>query len=428
MNFRSLLQRGQRARERQIVGVGNFSSSTLALPGTGANWRVEAGPLELNATVAICLGKIIGKVQQARLAVSIWGEDGSVNYRSDSLLDAWRKPNPFMSEAWLATSIAACLKVHGNAFLLKRRSTGGALIGFWPLHPSQVQPKSDRYIDGSPNQGADLVTRFDITPYGGGGVLSVAPSEVVHFRHGLPDPKNPALGVSPLAALVRQVCTDNEAATYLASLLANMGVPGVILSPKEGATWPSNDQRERMRELWRTFTRDRRGEPLALPGPIDIRQVTLSPTDLKVIEAKVQASTEICAALGVDPMIVGLPSQSKTYNNMEQAREAFYEDTIFSLLQAIVEGVAPCLLEQPGVRLNANERLGYDRTIFRELEGDAERQEKIAEKVFRTGASTRGEFRRALGYETELDDRRTFFELQSSTQIHATTSATNSNV
>jgi HK97 family phage portal protein len=412
MNIRSLILRGHRKRTHAIVGPGNFFSSTLALPSTGQNWRVEAGPFESNATVAICLGKILGKIQQARLAIGIEGEDGSFNYRQDAFLQPWKQPNPFMSEPWLASSIAACLKAHGNAYLLKRYSEGGALIGFWPLHPMQVQPRADRTLDGSPNRGTDLVTRYDVTPYGGGAVLAVDPQDIVHFRHGIPDPKNPALALSPLAALVRQICTDNESATYLASLLANMGVPGVILSPKEGTAWPSSDQRERMRELWKTFTRDRRGEPLALPGPLDIRQVTLSPTDLKVIDAKVQASTEICAALGVDPMIVGLPSQSKTYNNMEQAREAFYEDTIFSLLQAIVEGIESCLLQQAGFRLQSNERLAYDRTVYRELEGDIVKQSRIAEQIFRSGASTRGEFRRALGYSDQLDDPRTYFDLQ----------------
>ncbi len=409
MNLRALMKRGNLPK---IVAGQNRSGFSLALPGTGVNWRQEAGAFEANATVAICLGKIVGKVQQARLSVRSLGEDGALNYRADPLLHPWQRPNDFMTEPWIAASLATALKVHGNAFLLKRRSVGGALVGFWPLHPMQVEAKSDRYLDGTLNSGSSLVTRYAVTPYGGGSTLEFDPSEIVHLRHGIPDPKNPAMGLSPLAALVRQICTDNEASTYLASLLANMGVPGVILSPKEGNTWPSNDQRDRMRDLWRSFTRDRRGEPLALPGPIDIRQITLSPTDLKAIDAKVQASTEICAALGIDPMIVGLPSQSKTYNNMQQAREAFYEDTIFSLLEAISEGISSTLLDQPLVRLKPNEKLGYDRTVFRELNGDTERKATIAETIFRNGGSTRGEYRQALGYETELDDPRTYFDLQ----------------
>ena len=60
--------------------------------------------------------------------------------------------------------------------------------------------------------------------------IDLAPSKVVHFRFGM-DPENERKGRSPLAAALREIFTDDEAANYTASLLRNMGVPGIIVSP-----------------------------------------------------------------------------------------------------------------------------------------------------------------------------------------------------
>ena len=55
----------------------------------------------------------------------------------------------------------------------------------------------------------------------------------MHFRFGL-DPENDRKGRSPLAGVLREVFTDDEAANYTASLLRNMGVPGIIVSRRGG--------------------------------------------------------------------------------------------------------------------------------------------------------------------------------------------------
>ena len=45
------------------------------------------------------------------------------------------------------------------------------------------------------------------------------------------DPNNTRKGLSPLASLYREIFTDDEAANMTASLMRNIGVPGVVLSP-----------------------------------------------------------------------------------------------------------------------------------------------------------------------------------------------------
>jgi hypothetical protein len=56
---------------------------------------------------------------------------------------------------------------------------------------------------------------------------------VVHFRFGK-DPRNLLRGFSPLAAVMREVYTDDQAANFTAAILKNLGIIGVIFAPERG--------------------------------------------------------------------------------------------------------------------------------------------------------------------------------------------------
>lgn len=407
-----------RPQNRNLETVGNsYVGGTAMLGGylrygaSDRDWRSEAGQLESNSTVAIAIAKISAKVAQAKLELKTIQPDGAVTYKPDARIFAWTNPMPGLDQQTLLKAISCSLKVYGNAYLLKRRNKTGLMIGLAPLMPFQVYPKSDVHVDGTPNTGNELITRYQIFPYGGGQMFYVAPSEIIHFRDGMVDANNPALGMSALMACLRQVVTDNEAANYAATLMSNMGIPGVIFSPKDSnALEPSTEQRKSMRDRWQSFTRDRRGQAMDLPGAFEITRVAMSPTDIKAIEQKIHGMTEILAALGVDPMILGLPSDSKTYNNMAEAREAFIEDTILPLLSVIAMTMDKAFFEE-GLQLTTEQYLAFNNSCYRELDEDITAKYDRAEKAFRSGASTRGEFRKALGFIDNLDDGRTWFDM-----------------
>jgi hypothetical protein len=48
------------------------------------------------------------------------------------------------------------------------------------------------------------------------------------------DPNNMLRGFSPLAAVMREVYIDDQAANFTAAILKNLGIIGVIFSPKDG--------------------------------------------------------------------------------------------------------------------------------------------------------------------------------------------------
>jgi hypothetical protein len=105
-----------------------------------------------------------------------------------------------------------------------------------------------------------------------------------------------------------------------------------------------------------------------------------------------------------------LPSDSKTYNNISEAREIFIEDTILSLLSVIASTLDKAYNAE-GLGLKPNQYLAFDPSVYRELDEDITAKYERSELAFRAGASTRGEFRKALGFQTELDDPRTWFDM-----------------
>jgi hypothetical protein len=114
-------------------------------------------------------------------------------------------------------------------------------------------------------------------------------------------------------------------------------------------------------------------------------------------------------------MVLGLPSDSKTYNNMNEAREMFIEDTILPLLTTIAKTLQTAFIKE-GLLLKENEELAFDYSCYRELDEDITAKYERAEKAFRAGGSTRGEYRKALGFQDNLDDPRTWFDLNALTK------------
>jgi hypothetical protein len=86
----------------------------------------------------------------------------------------------------------------------------------------------------APEDGSEFLSHYLYKP--GGAALPIAPRG--RGRRPLPrrhDPKNMRLGLSSLDGVIREIFMDLESSNFVASLLRNMGVPGVVISPKGGA-------------------------------------------------------------------------------------------------------------------------------------------------------------------------------------------------
>ena len=209
-------------------------------------------------------------------------------------------PNPGYDGASLFQASVISYILDGNGYWIKRRNRFGGVVEYWYVPHWTIAPQI-------PSDGSRYITAYDYAPDGVfGGRPDVLPvSEVVHLRFGL-DPRNTRKGISPLRPLMREVFTDEEAAHFSATLLRNMGVPGVVLSPKVSEYLPTQQEVTDTKEYMRNqFKGDNRGEPLVMGGPTDVVQFGFDPNRLTLASLRDIAEERVCAMLGVQAAVVG---------------------------------------------------------------------------------------------------------------------------
>lgn len=233
------------------------------------------------------------------------------------------QPNPYYGEAllWKATVLSYCLD--GNAYWQKVRNRYGGVLGYWYLPHFAVTARW-------PNTGDTFISHYEYRPVSGQGPINLPVDDVVHYRYGL-DPRNTRLGMSPLKPILREVFTDEEAATFSAALLGNMGVPGGVIAPATKDALPSQDDINRMKEHMKGFRGERRGEWLVLGNPTDIKQFGFDPNNLTLGNLRDIAEERVCAALGVPAAVVGFGSglqQTKVGATMRELRREAWDSCI----------------------------------------------------------------------------------------------------
>ncbi len=335
-------------------------------PPSRYNFRTEAGLAWDNGPVRTGL----------KWLARAWPEAPMVVYRPDAkgelqkvpghpLLDLLMHPSRFYSGARLWAGTILSWVVDGNAYwYIERNGVGQALSLIYVPH-FQISPYGDP-------TGRELVGGYLYRVNGEEYPFPV--EDVIHFANGV-DPMNPRRGLSDLGAELRSICTDNESQSYAASLLRNFGVPGVIISPK-GETTISPEAATQLKSMWRErFTGDSRGDPLASPLPIEVTNPGFSPEQLALDKLASLGTPRICAAMGLDPLMLGLPSDVKTYSNLQSAREGAYENTLIPLQQVIDDTITTFLM--PLISgAGTSDRLGRDYTQVRCLAQDMDAQYK----------------------------------------------------
>lgn len=234
------------------------------------------------------------------------------------------RPNEFYGESllWKATVLSRCFD--GNAYWRKIRNVYGGVLGYVYLPHFLVEPKW-------PEDGSVFISHYQYAPFG----LSTHPidipvRDIVHFRDGL-DPRNVRKGMSALKPLLREVCTDEEASSFAATILGNMGVPGGVIAPSDKDALPSADDVKDMKEYMRSFAGQRRGEWLVLGAPTQIAQFGFDPNNLMLGNLRDISEERVCAALGVPAAVVGFGSglqQTKVGATMRELRKEAWDSCI----------------------------------------------------------------------------------------------------
>ena len=399
------------ARPVPFAGRG-LSSFFDWLPGSQYDYEREAGSLWKNSIVLACLKWIETNFPEAPLVVFMKGAGAGAQsleaVEGHPLAALIRRPNPFYGPdlLWAGTLLDLAF---GDAYWLKVRCATGEVVQLWWIPRGLIAP-------AWPEDGSVFISHYVYSVNGQKRTLPV--SEVVHFRDGV-DPDNDRQGLGRLGSVLREVCTDNEAATLSAALSRNMGVPGVVISPESlpgaaggGASSVSlkPDARQEMEERWASkFTGDGRGRPFISALPLKVQPLGFSPADLAMDVMRRVPEERVSAVLGVPAIVAGLGAglARSTFANYKEAREAAYENGIVPRQRLISVQLDVQLLPdfEPFVEGGVKGHwVGFDLSNVRALQDDQDALFKRLTVAYQGGWILRSEARRKAGYAATADD------------------------
>jgi HK97 family phage portal protein len=239
------------------------------------------------------------------------------------------QPYPGMSGAFFFESLYSYRFIAGHAYVLALGLPDAPPHELHLLHPTQVHivpgmgpiPSAYRYHAGGHTRD------YQVDPLTGH-------SDVLQLKafH----PSDPWYGLSPMEAAAYSIDQHNQAAEWNQSLLQHGARPSGALTVKADQ-WSNGhlteEQYDRLRDqMTEMFTGPKNaGRPLVLEGGLSWQPMGMSNREMDFIEAKNSAARDIALAFGVPPQLLGIPGDN-TYSNMQEARLAFWEDTVLPLL------------------------------------------------------------------------------------------------
>jgi HK97 family phage portal protein len=263
------------------------------------------------------------------------------------------RPNPFYNGGtlWKVTCISYVLA--GNAYWRKVRNAFGDVVQLWYVPHWQIEPIR-------PITGEEFISHYEFKPGSGpGSALPV--DDVVHFRFGL-DPEDTRYGFPPLRPLFREVMTDDSAAQFSETILRNMGVPGLIVSPKSEAFKPSDDETKKLRDYFeQAFSGERRGKPFVMKIPTEISQFGFDPNKLMLSALRDISEERVCATLGIPAAVVGFGSglqSTKVGATMRELRKLAWVTCLTPMQDDLADQLTAQLL--PDFQTQTRFRFAFD--------------------------------------------------------------------
>jgi HK97 family phage portal protein len=354
--------------------------------GTSIDYTVEAGDLPQNAIIMACIQSIMAVFPEAPVKVQREAGDGSGGkiVPNHALTKILKRPNPYYSGSLLWQATAYSYNLSGDAYWIKVRNARKQVIELWYEPHFTIRA---RWNEG------EFISYYEVRR--GNEWFRIERDDVVHFRFGI-DPHNPRYGLSKLAAALREVFTDNEAARYSATVLRNTGVPGVVMRPPANETI-ANPELVKM-QFMQKFGGDHRGEPLVVTDPMEIDILSFSPEQMNLKSLRRIPEERICALLGWPAVVAGLGAglDRSTYNNMDEARQQAYEQNIIPTQQAMADDLTTQLLPDFSTAPDM-ESVMFDLSKVRVLQDDQLKLYQRLDIGYRGGWLKRAEVRAEVG-------------------------------
>jgi HK97 family phage portal protein len=382
-----------------FTGTGNgdfWSLLTRNLPGSSFNWRNQAGDLMLNSIVAIGMDWYIRNWSQGVPVVRRPMPDGQVETVADHpILQLLAQPTPNVPPSLVWSWVIPDYQLLGNAYFRKVR-VSGRVVGLQYLAADMMRPVGNKV-----NPLVKYQYTVDGTSY------DIALEDLIHIRYGR-DPQDSRFGRSPVTSVLREIATDNVAASAAFGMVRHGGMPSMMVGPdyKGGVEDLSEDDaRQTKAKLQQDFTGDNAGSVLVMTGPFKVERVSHKPSEMAFDEIRRKPEERVCAAIGLNPLVLQLGSglERATYSNLEQATRSAWTDGMIPLMRQMAEALTIALLPdyeetQPG------DYLEFDVTNVPALQADLNEDAERAERLYKAGIVDLATAKRVAGVAPSDDD------------------------
>lgn len=307
----------ERPKLRIFSGDGGGGGGRLRalLPGARRDWEREAGELSMNDAVSIAANRLGDMFSMVPLVLKEKSTDGKWRLvEGHPLIELWDTCNADYDAAVRDVAVALSIAISGNAFLYIERDGYGDPVGLYWLDHRHMKPIY-------PHNGTEYLSHWRYYVQGSS-FVDIPKADVIHFRRGI-DPDNDRLGISQLTAMLRKICLLNAADGYSVSVLTNMGVPGLVVTPADKSVDIDDDAAGEIKyRMDKASTGDNAGSTIVLSHSVALNALGISPEKLAIDKLTSGAAHFVFAALGTSAEALGLPTATKTYENYPTAIKA----------------------------------------------------------------------------------------------------------
>jgi phage portal protein BeeE len=392
-------------------GLQTFSmlSADQLLPATKIDYAKEVGDGLGSSVLMAPLNWIMRTFPEAPALVEKrnrqkqWEEE--IGHPLTNLL---RQPNPYYGglQLLMATVLDLCF---GYAYWVKIRNGLGEVLQLWWVPRHLLEPRWS-------TDGTTFIDHYDYLV--GGQRLRIDVGDVVHFRFGM-DPRNIRQGLSPLGALVRDIAMDDQAANFATSILKNLGVIGIVISPESsgGGVVGKTAIEETKAFVQERFAGDNRGKALALGAPTKVQMLQYNMQGFDVSPLRDVSEERVCAALGIPAAVVGFGTglqQTKVGATMKEMRQLAWTGGLIPLQKIVGDEIDRSLLAVDRIydglqtytppTKRGSVRLTFDTKQVRALWEDTADKHNRVRADYLAGMITRAEARRETGRAAQTGD------------------------
>lgn len=345
-----------------------------------------------------CLNAYRAVWPEAPLEVQRSTADGWESEESHPLVELLARPSAdfTIQQVWAST---LCDRfVTGMPYWRVDPNARGVPAEIHPVPSAAMRPRW-------PRDGSEFISHYEQNA--DGRWYRVEKRYVVAFRNGINwrSGSYGRLGIAPIEPLRSTIFVDDEAESFMATVLANMGVPGVIFTPK-GEVALGEEQRKAFAASYQSATTGaKRGRAILFHVAMELQRLGFSPEEINMERVAEHCEARISAVLRVPAAIAGFKvglDASGARANFQEAQRQFWENGVGPLMVEFAEVLTHSLL--PLFPNSKGRRVVFNVDRVKALQEDETAKIDRVLKLLGSGVITINEARTATGFKPDAPE------------------------